>query len=252
MSSDLGSGHRGRNTGRVNDTTTAGGVRARVRAELTEAIKTTARAHIASEGASGLSLRAVARELKMASSAIYRYFPSREALLTALIVDAYDTLGAQVEEAEATCNRDDFEDRWLTVAHAVRDWALENPNEYALIYGSPVPGYAAPEDTVGPATRVPVVMFRLLADMVEAGVAVAAPDPIVVDEVLAAEFESVASAAGVSAPPGLVASGMASWAQTFGLISFELFGHLENVVTPQNRRVFFDHAMRAAAARLGA
>ena len=72
----------------------APGVRARVRAELTREITDAARRHLAAEGAAGLSLRAVARELGMASSAVYRYFPSRDDLLTTLIVEAYDALGA--------------------------------------------------------------------------------------------------------------------------------------------------------------
>src|ERR1700712_2445709 len=76
----------------------AAGVRARIRAEMTDEIKTVARRHLASEGAN-LSLRAVARDLGMASSAIYRYFASRDELLTALIIDAYDAVGAAAEKA---------------------------------------------------------------------------------------------------------------------------------------------------------
>jgi len=79
----------------------APGVRARVRAELTREIAEVARQHLASDGAAGLSLRAVARELGMASSAVYRYFPSRDDLLTALIVDAYDALGEAAETADS-------------------------------------------------------------------------------------------------------------------------------------------------------
>ena len=79
----------------------APGVRARVRAELTREIAEVARRHLASDGAAALSLRAVARELGMASSAVYRYFPSRDDLLTALIVDAYDAMGEAAEVADA-------------------------------------------------------------------------------------------------------------------------------------------------------
>ena len=85
----------------------------------------------------------------MVSSAIYRYFPSRDDLLTALIIDAYDALGDAVEAADAAVDRADLRGRWLAVCRAARAWALAHPAEYALIYGSPVPGYAAPDDTVG-------------------------------------------------------------------------------------------------------
>ena len=146
----------------------AQGVRARVRAEMRASILDTARRHLAQEGASGLSLRAVARELGMASSAVYRYFPNRDALLTALIIDAYDSLGAAVEAAEATVPRADLLGRWVQIARSVRGWALEHPTLYALVYGSPVPGYAAPQDTVGPATRVSRLLTTLLLDTMRA------------------------------------------------------------------------------------
>src|SRR3954447_13560378 len=98
-------------------------VRARVRAEMTEEIKNVARRHLATDGAN-LSLRAVARDLGMVSSAVYRYFGSRDELLTALIIDAYDSVG---EAAEAAAGAGPFTGRYLAVGHAVRDWALANP-----------------------------------------------------------------------------------------------------------------------------
>ena len=132
--------------------------RERVRAELTREITETARRHLATDGAAGLSLRAVAREMGMVSSAIYRYFPSRDDLLTALIIDGYNAIGDAVEQADGACRRDDHHGRWLAVCRAVRDWALAHPHEYALVYGSPVPGYQAPEQTIGPASRVAAVL----------------------------------------------------------------------------------------------
>ena len=88
--------------------TAATGARARVRAELTEEILAAARRQLAEQGSAALSLRAVAREVGMVSSAVYRYFPSRDHLLTALIVDAYDGLGAAVERAAAKVPADDL------------------------------------------------------------------------------------------------------------------------------------------------
>src|SRR4051794_28037885 len=116
---------------------TAGGVRARVRAEMTAEIKAAARRHLATDGAN-LSLRAIARDLGMVSSALYRYFASRDELLTALIIDAYNDLGEVAERADAAVtDRTDARSRWMTVAHALRGWALTNPAEYALLYGTP-------------------------------------------------------------------------------------------------------------------
>ncbi|MFY9891603.1 MAG: TetR family transcriptional regulator, partial [Streptosporangiaceae bacterium] len=113
----------------------AASIRARVRAEMTDEIKAVARRHLAAEGAN-LSLRAVARDMGMVSSALYRYFASRDDLLTALILDAYNALGAAVEEADgAVSDRADLRGRWRSATRAVRGWALASPAEYALLYG---------------------------------------------------------------------------------------------------------------------
>ena len=148
--------------------------RERARAELTREIKEEARRQLASVGAVGLSLRAVARELGMVSSALYRYYPSREDLLTALIIDAYNALGDAAERAIET-TAGPARRRWLAACHAIRDWALSRPHEYALIYGSPVPGYRAPEATIAPAGRVPLAFVGVLGSAVAAGEVSAEP-----------------------------------------------------------------------------
>src|ERR1700753_3303628 len=125
--------------------------RQRARAELTREIKQEARRQLGAAGAQQLSLRAVARQLGMVSSALYRYFPSRDDLLTALIIDAYNALGAAAEQAAARVPAGAFRGRWHACAAAARAWAIAHPHEYALIYGSPVPGYQAPAETIAPA-----------------------------------------------------------------------------------------------------
>jgi AcrR family transcriptional regulator len=205
----------------------ATGARARVRAELTREIADVARRHLATEGAAALSLRAVARELGMASSAVYRYFPSRDDLLTALIVDAYDALGDAAERADAACAPDDLRGRWRAVCRAVRAWALAHPHEYALVYGSPVPGYAAPETTIGPASRVGEVLCGIVARGVAQGVV--APGAGGVDATL---HPGITARMGLPDRPdgSLAARAILAWTTVFGLIGFELFGHTHNVV----------------------
>src|SRR5439155_20209937 len=106
-----------------------------------------------------------ARELGVSSSAVYGYVASRDELLTRLIVTAYGTLGSAAETQEAAVDRGDLAGRWAAACDAVRGWALANPNEYALIYGTPVPGYIAPAATIAPAAdRVSSVLLRILAD----------------------------------------------------------------------------------------
>lgn len=222
------------------------GARERARSEVTAAIKDEARKQLAEEGAAKLSLRAVARELGMVSSALYRYFPSRDDLLTALIVDAFDAIGAVAEEAaEERAATAPPTERWVAAACAVREWALAHPHEYALIHGSPVPGYVAPMDTVGPASRVGL----LLMDIVRA--AARADDltlPPLADE-LRADAERMAADFAEDVPPEAVAALVAAWAQLFGLISFELFGQFNRVV--EAREPLFRQAAGELARSVG-
>lgn len=224
--------------------------RERARAEITAEILDTARIHLARDGAAALSLRAVARDLGMVSSAVYRYVPNRDALLTMLIIDAYDGLGGAVETSEGAVARTDYLDRFLATCHAVRTWAIAHPQEYALIYGSPVPGYAAPEDTIGPASRVPVVLITIIVDLQSSG---RAPRPAPVDAGVAASIAPISDFAGGQVPPDLLLRGMASWSGLFGAVSFELYGHLHNVVAEGTaaRTAYFDHQMRRVAEGLG-
>lgn len=240
-------------------------IRARVRAELIEEIKVVARRQLATDGGN-LSLRAVARELGMVSSAIYRYFPSRDSLLTALIIEAYQALGDAAEAADATRPRDDLRGRWLAISHAVRDWGLAHPAEYALLYGSPVPGYAAPAETVGPAQRVILALLQVLIDGAAAGrlappAATEPPPEVRADLDRLIRERPDLDAAGPDGPtadraadhtpaePPLSAEqlgrGLAGWSQLFGLVNFEVFGRLAQVI--EDRTPYFDHQMRLMA-----
>jgi AcrR family transcriptional regulator len=228
-------------------TTRAAGVRAVAREQMREAILDTARTHLAEHGAVGLSLRAVARDVGMVSSALYRYFDSRDALLTALIVDAYNSLGDAVEAAEAAVPRDDLAGRWAAVAVTTRRWALADPHQYALVYGSPVPGYAAPQDTVGPATRVTRVLADLLVDVAaEVDVTDDATDGPVAEA-----LAPVAAYTGGRVPTDLLVRGIMAWTYLFGAVSFELFGQRHNVIADDHRDAFFAEEVRRLAGLIG-
>lgn len=179
----------------------------------------------------------------MVSSAVYRYFPSRDDLLTALIIDAYDAVGAAAEAAEAHGRSRATSARLLAVCEAVRAWARANAHEYALIYGSPVPGYAAPEATIAPASRVPFVLLRLVVEGVERGEIVegrATPMP----RPLRADFAQLRKAAAPGVPDDVLARVIGLWAQILGIINLEMFGHLHNVIHDYD--VFFTSQMRGA------
>ncbi len=274
--------------------------RERARAELSREIKEEARRQLAAVGADGLSLRAVARELGMVSSALYRYYPSRDDLLTALIIDAYDAIGeaaeaaAQVgqvagEEAVATARTaadgarsevgDDDGDgasaraRWLAACHAIRAWALAHPHEYALIYGSPVPGYHAPEATIGPAARVPLTFITVLRDALaggelagqvgggDGGVTHAGPavgtDSFAgrhpVTGRLAGQADALSAALALEGAPklpgDLLVRGVIAWTQLYGMLNFELFGQFVGSFEPADE--FFAYAAAQLAAFVG-
>ncbi|MBT2543050.1 TetR/AcrR family transcriptional regulator [Streptomyces sp. ISL-44] len=226
---------------------TVRGARERARIEVTAAIKDEARRRLAADGAAKLSLRAVARDLGMVSSALYRYFPSRDELLTALIVDAYDSVGAAAEEADARALAagNPPRARWIALCEAVRTWALEHPHEYALIYGSPVPGYSAPLDTVGPASRVGNAMIAIVRAAYEGHGLSLPPLPAA----LRPEAVRMTADFAEGLPPEVTAALVAAWAQLVGLVSFELFGQFNRVV--EDRATFFAHAAGQLAHGVG-
>ncbi|WP_077800689.1 TetR/AcrR family transcriptional regulator [Streptomyces sp. JHA26] len=226
-------------------TSTPLGARARARIEVTAAIKDEARGQLAREGAAKLSLRAVARELGLASSALYRYFPSRDDLLTALIIDAYDAIGAAAEAARDAAAEAGPVRRWTTVCEAARGWALAHPHEYALIYGSPVPGYTAPQDTVRAASRVGQVLVGIAREA-HRGRGLALP---VLPAELRPEAHRMAADLAPDLPPQVVAALVAAWAELFGLIGFEVFGQFDRVV--EDRAAFFRHAAGRLAHEVG-
>jgi AcrR family transcriptional regulator len=231
---------------------TTSGIRARVRSELIHEIKTEARRQLALEGAPALSLRSVARELGMVSSAIYRYFASRDLLFTALIIDAYNELGQHVEEADANCDPSNFVRRWTRSSEAVRGWALQHPHEYSLIYGSPIPGYRAPADTVGPASRIILVFAGIVRDAAAANALVA---PYAKERTPKLSKAAAADAARLEvlalhgvAPDAIVRS-LIAWTQLFGVVNFDVFGRINDIV--EDVDAFFLHSVQEMVRFIG-
>lgn len=207
----------------------------RVRRAVLDDIAAEGRRQLAHDGAAGLSLRSVAHELGMVSSGIYRYVESRDALLTMLIATGYDRLGAAVERATPATGSG--RQRWHAACAGLRAWARAHPHEYALLYGSPVPGYEAPGDTIPPAERV---YSALAAPLRGAGSPAAIPDPA-----LAADAEAVAAALGPDLTPAQGLALLHAFAGLFGVVSLERFGHTTNVVTDHDA-FFARHVDRLA------
>lgn len=194
------------------------------REETIRRIKTLALEQLAESGAGELSLRAIARELNLVSSAIYRYYTSRDELLTALIVDAYDDLAAALEAAGEGGRRTPRR-RWREVCLALRSWARTEPHRYALIYGSPIPGYRAPEATIAPAARV----VRALAEPANG---VAAASGRMSERRLRAQLETVREALVLDLDDARTLALVGAFARLIGLLTLELGGHLVGTFEP--------------------
>lgn len=199
------------------------GVRERRRTEVTAALLAAAKTELARTGAAGLSVRAVARDMGMAPSALFRYISGRDELLTVLIVDAYDDLGAYVEAVEGAVPRSDLRGRWRAIATSFREWARAHPHEYALLYGSPVPEYDAPAERTTPSgTRVTNLLAAI--GFAEPGPVPRPPLPHLPD---ATSLHALAVSAGVPTIDGdRVASGLLAWTALVGVVSSELFEQL--------------------------
>jgi AcrR family transcriptional regulator len=191
--------------------------RERIEAQIIEL----GRRHLVTEGAAGLSLRAIARELGMVSSAVYRYVASRDELLTLLLVDAYTELADAVDAARAA--ESPWQERLVRTAHAARAWAIDQPARWALLYGSPVPGYHAPaERTVGPGTRVVGALFDVLAEGISAGDIPESNTPAA--QPLSSDCDRLRAEFDFSGGDSTVAKCLVLWAGLVGAISLEVFG----------------------------
>jgi AcrR family transcriptional regulator len=223
--------------------------RQRARATVTGEILAAARRQLAEEGPTGVSLRAVARDLGMPSSGIYRYFATRDELLTRLIIEAYDSVGQAVEESQQRLKPAEVKARFAAACRAIRNWALQHPHEYGLVFGAPVPRYAAPEATVGAAARVPAVLAAILSE----ASAHSSPRMLPLSATGKAAIAPARRFASDAVPPERLQAGLLVWPGIFGVISFELFGHLDGSVEAgfEHRDAFFEECIRRWADQLG-
>lgn len=192
---------------------------------LQEAIKQIAWKQIAESGASSLSLRAIARELNITAPAIYNYYPSRDDLVTALIIDAYQDFGDAQLAAVARVPETDLAGRLVATGNTYRLWALAHPERYHLIFGTPIPGYIAPLDKVQPyaarslSALVSVLESLRLQDKL-GGVRPfeLSPDKLAIFE----EWKKIGTAADIQA----FSLAVLIWARVHGLVSLEISNNL--------------------------
>ena len=192
--------------------------RERYRAQVSAEIKQRAWGQIASAGVSALSLNAIAKQMGLSGPALYRYYAGRDELITELIGDAYRSLADALRDARGDVGDADGGSP-AVLARALRSWALEDPQRYLLLYGTPIPGYHAPDGITGIAAEI----MSLLLDAF-AALPAAAPTPAVerLTEDLAAHR---AWAGDHPAPADTLRRALTCWTRLHGVISLQVAGH---------------------------
>jgi len=192
---------------------------------LQEAIKETAWKQIAEFGAPALSLRAIARELKITAPAIYNYFPDRDALVTALIIDAFTLFGDWQLEARDAVPEPDLLGRMNAIGLAYRDWAHTFPQRYQLIFGTPIPGYEGPIEKIFPSSaRSLSALVSVVEGLHLAGKLNIDSFPKVKSE-YKVSFEAWKTHGG-NADILSLSVAMLIWARVHGIVSLEIQGNL--------------------------
>lgn len=222
-------------------------LRERRRHDLVAEIKAVASRQLADEGLGALSLRAVSRDVGMAVSALYRYFASRDELITALLEDAYAAL-AEAVRAGADTEPDDPVAALTAGLIAFRAWSVTHPAEYGLMFGVPLPGYSAPpERLVEVGTRAGATIYalvhaadqhgRLDPDVARRRVEALPPESAAqLDEWRLRRMPHMSLAA--------VALTVDLWVRTQGFLSLEVFGQLRPVLPDASAA--YDEAVRSA------
>ena len=225
--------------------------RGRIQEQMRDEIKAVAWRQMARDGAPDLSLRAIAGEMGLTAPALYRYYPSRDELITALIIDAFHALGAALEAARGLASDDDFAEQFIVMMRHYRAWALAHPAKFTLIYGTPIPGYHAPEALTVPAVRQSLApLLALLVAATQAGTIDPDPAYAPAPPQLRERFRAMLPEAGEAQVPLMALHvGFVAWAHLQGLIMLELFGHIAPVVGDPEQ--FYEFEVQVQVGRLG-
>ncbi|MFF4445243.1 TetR-like C-terminal domain-containing protein [Streptomyces sp. NPDC001502] len=218
---------------------------------LAVVIKDIARQQLVKLGAAGLSLDGVARDSGLPSADVEAAFPHRDDLLTALVIDAYDASGEAMERADGAAAEAGAPGgaRLLAVTRALRQWSFANPAEFTLIYGSPVPGYHAPQDTVPSASRTPAVLAGIVRSALEAGELTPPRRPVPGPPLLLPEAVQLFGGTPEAPFSDIIERGIVLWSNLIGLLVFQVFSRTHDSV--RDEAAFFDYAIAVAAESIG-
>ncbi|MFE5808016.1 TetR-like C-terminal domain-containing protein [Streptomyces sp. NPDC056491] len=218
---------------------------------LAVVIKDVARGQLVKLGAAGLSPDTVARDSGLPVADVEAVFPHRDDLLTALVIDAYDASGEAMEQADGAAREAGASGgaRLLAVTRALRRWSFENPAEFTLIYGSPVPGYHAPQDTVPSASRTPAVLAGIVRSALESGELTPPRRSVPGPPLLLPEAVQLFGGAPEAPFSDIIERGIVLWSNLIGLLVFQVFSRTHDSV--RDEAAFFDYAIAVAAESIG-
>lgn len=208
--------------------------------ETIEAIKNEAHRRLAAKQHVELSPEAIATGLCVSGEAVTRHFPTREELLTALILDAYNAMGDSAEKGSEAAAGGTLIDRWVGACRGVRTWAQANPQKYELIWGPPLPDYDAPPETMIVGARTAVLLIGLLRSAMEDGTLNAHPDDPPVSPGMRCNIAAVAEGLMAGLPEPVIARTLIAWTQLLGMLSFAVYGHVQGFAAAPD--AYFDHA----------
>jgi AcrR family transcriptional regulator len=218
--------------------------------EMQSSIKSIARQQMAEGGTASISLRGIATALQVTAPALYRYYPTRDDLITALIVDAFNALADALENAEQAHTPMPVQVQLMAVLKAYRQWALEHPTDFQLIYGNPIPGYAAPKEVTVPAvSRTFIPLMRPLVIALNSGIFTPQPPFTDVPPQNAVHIQALIERGGYPISIETFHVGMILWVAIHGVIMLELFNHIGPNVGDVD--AFYESTLRALLTTMG-
>jgi AcrR family transcriptional regulator len=199
--------------------------RERIRNNTRDEIKAIARQQMVEGGTAAISLNGIARAMELTSPALYRYYASRDELITALIIDTYNALADALEEASAAHPANAYAQKLFDTSLAYRAWALTHPTDFLLIYGNPIPGYQLPsEQAMAAAQRV----YAAFLGTMQAAYIAGFPPKRATHRTLAIELcPPLSEHPEFQIDPVVMIAGIAGWTKLHGMVMLELLGHLQ-------------------------
>jgi AcrR family transcriptional regulator len=224
--------------------------RERLRETTFAEIKSVARQQMAEQGTASISLRAIASQMGMAAPSLYNYFKSRDDLITALLIEAFNSLADVLEAASLAITTKTGGEKLFAAYLAYRDWALRNSTDFSLITGSPIPGYHAPENITTPAAKRIMSLFQELWQEACSHNQFTIPAEYAeIPDGLRQQLEAWEELEGNDLPPAVLHLLLTSWAKAQGMVSLELYGQLR--YTLKDPFEFYQFEIRSLLRRIG-